>query len=96
MRRKRDIPERVVRTMSDQSAAKRAKVFDSYGRVPTVHDLRHSAISLWIQRGLTPFEVAKMVGHTSLKMIERRYGHLYVDALQEKIDRLGETGEATS
>jgi len=72
-----------------QPAAKRAKVFDSNGRVPTVHDLRHTAISLWLQRGLTPFEVAKMVGHTSLKMIERRYGHLYVDALQEKIDRLG-------
>jgi hypothetical protein len=43
---------------------------------------------MWLTRGLTPFEVAKMVGHTDLKMIERRYGHLYDDALQEKIDRL--------
>jgi len=40
--------------------------------------------------------VAKIVGHTNLKMIEQRYGHLYVDALQEKIDRLGEAGQATS
>jgi integrase len=72
-----------------QAAAIRAKVHDSKGRVPTVHDLRHTAISLWLQRGLTPFEVSKMVGHADLKMIERRYGHLYVSALQEKIDRLG-------
>jgi len=57
--------------------------------VPTVHDLRHTAISLWLARGLTPFEVSKMAGHTDLKMIERRYGHLYVSALQEKINALG-------
>ena len=74
-----------------QPAAERAKVLRD-GEPPTVHDLRHTAISLWLQRGLTPFEVAKMVGHTDLKMIERRYGHLYEHALQEKIDRLAESG----
>jgi integrase len=74
-----------------QPAAERAKVLPN-GEAPTVHDLRHTAISLWLTRGLTPFEVAKMVGHTDLKMIERRYGHLYDDALQEKIDRLGLNG----
>ena len=57
--------------------------------VPTVHDLRHTAISLWLTRGLTPFEVSKMVGHTDLKMIEKRYGHLYESELQKKIDRIG-------
>jgi integrase len=57
---------------------------------PTVHDLRHTAISLWLTRGLTPFEVSKMVGHSDLKMIEKRYGHLYESELQKKIDRLGE------
>jgi hypothetical protein len=40
-------------------------------------------------RGLSPWTIPKMVGHTSLKMIERRYGHLYLDALQQKIDRIG-------
>jgi integrase len=55
---------------------------------PTVHDLRHTAISLWLTRGLTPFEVSKMVGHTDLKMIEKRYGHLYESELQKKIDRI--------
>jgi integrase len=68
-----------------QPAAKRAGIEP----VPTVHDLRHTAISLWLTRGLTPFEVAKMVGHTDLKMIERRYGHLYDSELQQKMDRLG-------
>jgi integrase len=66
-----------------QPAAARAGVEDV-----TTHDFRHTAISLWLTRGLTPFEVAKMVGHTDLKMLERRYGHLYEHALQEKIDRL--------
>lgn len=58
--------------------------------VPTVHDLRHTGISLWLQRGAHAVEVAEMVGHTDLRMIEKRYGHLYVDALQKKIDALGE------
>jgi integrase len=72
-----------------QPAAERAKVFNAQGRPPTVHDLRHTAASLWIARGLTPFEVAKMLGHTDLRMIEQRYGHLYVEGLQAKIDALG-------
>jgi integrase len=73
-----------------QPAAERAKVYGADGRVPTVHDLRHTAISLWIARGLTPFEVSKMVGHTDLKMIEKRYGHLYMETLQKKMDALAE------
>ncbi len=57
------------------------------------YDLRHTAISLWLMRGLTPWEVAKMVGHVNLKMIEQRYGHLYEHELQKKIDRVGVAGE---
>jgi integrase len=55
----------------------------------TTYDLRHTAISLWLLRGLTPWEVSKMVGHSSVAMIEQRYGHLYEGELQKKIDRLG-------
>jgi integrase len=55
----------------------------------TTYDLRHTAISLWLMRGLSPFEVSKMVGHTTVGMIEQRYGHLYEGELQKKIDRLG-------
>jgi integrase len=55
----------------------------------TTYNLRHTAISLWLLRGLTPWEVSKMVGHTTVGMIEQRYGHLYEGELQKKIDRLG-------
>jgi hypothetical protein len=30
-----------------------------------------------------------MVGHSSVAMMEQRYGHLYEGELQKKIDRLG-------
>jgi len=43
----------------------------------TTYDLRHTAISLWLTRGLSPIEVSKMLGHTTVGMIEQRYGHLY-------------------
>lgn len=41
-------------------------------------------------RGLSPWDVSQMVGHSKVTMIEQRYGHLYEHALQEKIDRLAE------
>jgi integrase len=55
----------------------------------TTYDLRHTAISLWLMRRPSPFEVSKMVGHTTVGMIEQRYGHLYEGELHKKIDRLG-------
>ena len=58
----------------------------------TTYDLRHTAISRWLLRGLTPWEVSKMVGHTTVKMIEDRYGHLYKSELQKRVDRLGVGG----
>lgn len=35
---------------------------------------------------------SKMVGHTGVSMIERKYGHLYESELQKKIDRPGAEG----
>jgi len=40
-------------------------------------------------KGVKPWTVAEMVGHTDLKMIKERYGHLYESAAQEEIDRVG-------
>jgi integrase len=54
----------------------------------TTYDLRHTAISLWLMKGVTPWTVAQMVGHTDLKMIQQRYGHLYDNAAQKEIDRI--------
>lgn len=67
-----------------QPAAVRANVTPT----PTVHDLRHTAASLALKHGLTPYEVAKLLGHTDTKMVERTYGHLYEPAFQTKVNAL--------
>jgi integrase len=40
------------------------------------HDLRHTAVSLWIAAGASPKEVAVWAGHTSVVTVLDRYGHL--------------------
>lgn len=47
------------------------------------HALRHAGISLWIEMGMSPKEVQKNAGHTSLKMTMDTYGHLWSDPLAE-------------
>jgi integrase len=53
-----------------------------------IHDLRHTAVSLWIAAGANPKEVAARAGHTSVSFTLDRYGHLYPDADQALRDRL--------
>jgi integrase len=43
------------------------------------HDLRHSAISLWIASGANPKVVQVKAGHSSIKITYDRYGHLFPD-----------------
>lgn len=43
------------------------------------HDLRHSAISLWIASGANPKVVQVKAGHSSIKVTYDRYGHLFPD-----------------
>lgn len=43
------------------------------------HDLRHSAISLWIASGANPKVVQSKAGHASIKVTYDRYGHLFPD-----------------
>lgn len=45
-----------------------------------IHDLRHTAVSLWIAAGASPKEIAARAGHTSVSVVLDRYGHLYEDA----------------
>ena len=48
------------------------------GLVPLrIHDLRHTAVSLWIANGAHPKQVAALAGHTSVSVVLDRYGHLY-------------------
>ena len=41
------------------------------------HDLRHFAVSLWIEQGFTIKEVMTFAGHGSIQMTMERYGHLF-------------------
>lgn len=40
------------------------------------HDLRHTAIALWIAAGASPREIAVRAGHASVVTVLDRYGHL--------------------
>jgi integrase len=54
-----------------------------------IHDLRHTAVALWIAAGASPKEVAAaLAGHTSVSFTLDRYGHLYPHSYATLRDRL--------
>ena len=42
-----------------------------------VHDLRHTAVALWIAAGANPKQIAIRAGHSSVSVVLDRYGHLF-------------------
>ncbi|MEL0254840.1 MAG: site-specific integrase [Burkholderiaceae bacterium] len=48
----------------------------SIGEPFRFHDLRHTAVALAIKENKHPFEISKMLGHTSIKTTFDVYGHL--------------------
>jgi integrase len=49
---------------------------DAAGLAPLrLHDLRHTAVALWIAAGASAKEVAVRAGHTSVSVVLDRYGH---------------------
>ncbi|PPG07099.1 MULTISPECIES: tyrosine-type recombinase/integrase [unclassified Rathayibacter] len=42
-----------------------------------VHDLRHTAASLWLAAGFQPYEVSRWLGHSSVTTTDTIYAHLY-------------------
>src|SRR5207253_9790195 len=53
------------------------------------HDMRHTAVAIWINAGANMLEVSKRAGHTSVSFTLDRYGHLFPeahDALTERIE----------
>ena len=52
------------------------------------HDLRHTAVALWIAAGANPKEVSVRAGHTSVSFTLDRYGHLFEGHDLELRDRL--------
>jgi integrase len=56
-----------------------------------IHDLRHTAVALWIAAGANPKEVSTRAGHSSVSFTLDRYGHLYPEAdsaLRDRLDAL--------
>ena len=55
-----------------------------------IHDLRHTAVALWIAAGASPKEIAVRAGHTSTSFVLDRYGHLFPESDATLRDRLDE------
>ena len=53
-----------------------------------IHDLRHTAVALWIAAGASPNEVAARAGHRSVVTVLDRYGHLLPERRDEVTDEL--------
>jgi integrase len=53
-----------------------------------IHDLRHTAVALWIAAGASPKEIAARAGHTSVATVLDRYGHLYAGHETAVVDAL--------
>jgi integrase len=53
-----------------------------------IHDLRHTAVSLWIAERANPKQVAVRAGHTSVSVVLDRYGHLYPQQDDDLMDAL--------
>jgi Phage integrase family len=63
-----------------------------------IHDVRHTAVALWIAAGANPKEVAARAGHASVSFILDRYGHLYPGAdtaVRDRLDALYGTAQPT-
>jgi integrase len=61
-----------------------------------IHDLRHTAVALWIAAGANPKEVSTRAGHASVSFTLDRYGHLYPEAdaaLRDRLDALYGTAQ---
>jgi integrase len=52
------------------------------------HDLRHTAVALWIAAGANVLEVSRRAGHTSTSFTLDRYRHLFPEADDALSDRL--------
>jgi integrase len=61
-----------------------------------IHDMRHSAVSLWVANGVDPAKVAKYAGHTSEITVFKRYAHVDPDANLDALDVVGRPRRAAT
>ena len=74
---------------TDQDKAKRSHKYVGL----RIHDLRHTAVALWIAAGASPKEVAVRAGHSSVATVLDRYGHLLPgteDAVNDALDAMAQ------
>ena len=57
-----------------------------------IHDLRHTAVSAWIQAGASIKHVTERAGIASVTVAFDRYGHLYPNEDRQLADRLAHIG----
>ncbi|WP_251078284.1 site-specific integrase [Frankia sp. AiPa1] len=58
-----------------------AKAIKDAGLAPLrIHDMRHTAVALWIATGAPVLQVSRRAGHGSVSFTLDRYGHLYEEA----------------
>ncbi len=57
------------------------------------HDLRHEAVSRFVESGFSDQEVAAISGHKSMQML-KRYTHLRAEDLVERMDSYAQTSRA--
>jgi integrase len=55
---------------------------------PAHHDLRHTAVALWIAAGATPKEVTVRAGHTSVSFTLDRYGHQTIPSRSRRVSAI--------
>lgn len=64
-----------------------------------IHDLRHTAVALWIASGANVKDVSVRAGHTSASFTLDRYGHRFPsadDALAQRLDAIFEAAPTTA
>ena len=54
-----------------------------YNGLVTAHILRHTRATLWIAQGVDPYMVARLLGHSDLKMLTKIYDHTSTETLRK-------------
>lgn len=61
----------------------------SFTKTPRIHDLRHTSASWALQGGMTLYEVARRLGHSSTATTEKVYAHLMHEGMARGADVMG-------
>ena len=61
-------------------------------RKTKLHALRHSHISLLIEKGFTPVDIAARTGHESIKVLID-HSHMFPNKQLDMVDKLDKEGE---